>query len=350
MNILFLFASFSSAFALRLGRISDLESLREVYDSTSPDAVVGLALFDSGITFHVMKFVKSARMAGYSGQIILGVHPNFFNRSEDVQTFSLLGVTPKEVKVGPCQLPFEAPPSDYFLRKVCSADFPHLKMESARFALAAKWLEDCPICTGWVLQQDVSDAYFQRPPFNGMGRPKGDELIMVEEYGGEPHGIQTTHWFVRPAVQKCYDYTIEAHAMLCSGSIIGAKAQYVKFLQRYVEEFESNLKKGAQCDPNSIADQAVLNHLYYSGALASLHATSQEYGQGIVNTVGAVCSGNKELDESGNVLGHSNTDVLKLDESGYVLNNDGSVANVVHQDKVCWKNLVLPFLYPRYNN
>jgi len=320
------------------------------YVPKSPDALIGLAHYEKGFSHNVWKFLKSARMAGYDGHIFLGVHPNFFENKLDVAKFAALGVTPKKIELGPCELPYETPKDSYMLREVCSADFPHQKLESARFTLAAKWLEDCKTCTGWVAQMDVEDTFIQRPVFKGMGTPKGNELIMVEEFAPPPQqkaqlkAGTTKHWFVEPAVESCYGYKIEEHPMLCSGSIIGAKEQYVKFLNRFAQEFEDNVKRGAKCDPTKIADQAVLNHLFYSKALASLGATTQKYGEGIVNTVGNVCS--TEQTKKGEFTEYEG--VLQLDGDGYVLNRDNSVANVVHQDKVCWKKLVLKHVYPRY--
>jgi len=329
------------------GKDDDFSALKAMgpYEPTGPDALVSLAWYEHGMSNNIWKFVKSARMAGYPGRIILGVHPNFLNNQQDQAIASALGVTAKVVNEAPCVLPYNNTATGYMLREKCAADFPHLKLESARFSLAGKWLKECSECTGWAMVHDADDLILQNHPFEGMGSPKGDELILVEELylNGSPRGLNTGHWFVHPGVQGCYNFDLGKHPMLCSGTILGAKDQMVKFMERMTDEFENNVKKGTQCDPSSIADQAVLNYLYYSGSLTQLNAKTSAYGRGPVATLGAVCS-----DETTTGKDHSATDLLKLDDAGYVLNDNGAKFNIVHQDKTCWDNLMLKYLHPRY--
>ena len=60
-------------------------------------------------------------------------------------------------------------------------------------------------------------------------------------------------------------------------------------------------------------------------------AMAHEFGEGPVATVGGACA---------NATHHSLTDVLKLDEYGFVLNNDGQRAPIVHQYDRCHENLM----------
>lgn len=305
-----------------------------------PDALVALATYKKGNM--PLTYVKTARMAGFNGQIILGVSPNIDDRQKG--DLEKLGVTLKFVKEAPCQLPFEDKPIDYMLRSVCSAEFPNLKLESARFALARKWIEECQECTGWVLVSDYSDLVFQRQPFKDLGRPAGTELYFVEEYMGKNEtdrkpsgrGIDNTYWFTSVGVKTCYGYELGHTPTLNSGSIVGAKGPMVKFLERLQAEFEMNVVRGAQCDPSKIADQATLNHLFYAGAFANLNPKTWKYGDGPITTIGIPCSGTGQRDHD-----HSATDIVRI-ENGLVLNNKNEPSNAVHQDKVCWENYVIP--------
>lgn len=315
------------------------------------DALVALARYDGNVGN--LKYVKSARMVGFNGQIILGVHPDVVHDDQ----YARLGVTAKAVPTGPCKLPFDQPSSNYMLRVQCSAEFPKLKLESARFALARKWISECSECTGWVLVSDFGDFFFQRKPFEGMGFPKGDELIFQEEYFGKDsndrkdkggRGVDNAYWFSHAGAESCYG-AAEADRMgrtpmLNSGSIVGAREPMLKFLSKYQAEFEANTERGSKCDPNSIADQALLNYMFYTNAFADLKPTTAKHGEGPVNTIGMVCS-----PPAGSKKDHSATDLIKMDSKGFVLNNDGKPANAVHQDKVCWDNLVIPYVEPRYN-
>jgi len=315
---------------------------------TGPDTLIALARYKDSFN---LKYVKSARMAGFDGKIILGVHPNLNQQMRD--DMAALGVIAKDVPTGPCQLPYSEPESGYKLRVDCSADFPHLKLESARFALANKWLKECEDCKGWVLVSDYGDFYFQRHPFHGMGQPTGNELIFQEEYLGKNEsdrrskggrGVDNTYWFTRSGATNCYG-DAEAKKMgdtptVNSGSILGGKQGMIKFLTRYQQEFEDNVQRGSKCDPNSCPDQATLNYLLYTGAFDAFKPTRAKYGEGPVVTLGMICGGNK--------LGHSATDLLRM-RDGWVLKNNDELANAVHQDKVCWLNLVIPFVNPRYD-
>jgi len=254
------------------------------------------------------------------------------------------------VNTAPCVLPYKAGTSAYMLRAVCSADYPSLKLESARFVLARIWIEECSLCQGWVFVCDYEDVVFQRSPFEGLGPPRGDKLLFVEEMTpqanfGMGRGRDNNYGFTSGGVRNCYGQAasrlIGNTPVLNSGSILGSRASILGFLKRYQQQFESNVPRGPPCDPISIADQAVLNYLYYTGAFNHLAPVATKYGEGPVLTVGLPCTGPPR--------GHSSSDVVRI-QDGWLLNNDGRPANIVHQDKVCWKNVMLPFYYPRFES
>jgi UDP-glucose 4-epimerase len=308
------------------------------------DALVALARYENGIM--PMKYVRSARMAGFDGQIILGVHPEL--KDETRNELEALDVTLQPIQTTPCKLPYEEPSTDYMLRAVCSAEFPTLKLESARFALARKWIEQCKECSGWVLVSDYGDLVFQRRPFQDLGRPEG--LFFVEEYAGKNEtdlrpsgrGIDNTYWFTDVGVNSCYGYHLGHTRTLNSGSIVGAKESIIKFLERFQYEFEQNINRGQKCDPTSISDQATLNHLFYSGAFDHLKPKTWRYGDGPIATVGIPCSGPGEP-------GHSRNDIIRM-KDGWILGNSHEPANAVHQDKVCWNNYVVPTVNHRFDH
>ena len=67
-------------------------------------------------------------------------------------SLALIGITLRTVDEAPCKLPYASGVAGtYMLREICSAEFPQLKLESARFALARRWIEECQECTGCVL-------------------------------------------------------------------------------------------------------------------------------------------------------------------------------------------------------
>jgi hypothetical protein len=297
-----------------------------------------------------LEYVKSARMAGFDGQIILAVSPKL---SEDQhQELKKLGVTLRFVEDTPCQLPYEAPNSSYKLRVLCPREFPSLKFESARFALAGKWIKECKECTGWALVSDFGDILFQRKPFQGLGRPIGNELHFVQEYAGKNatdrwgitaggRGIDNTHWFTNGGVKACHG-DAEAKRMgntpvICSGSIFGAREPMIAAMEKLQAHFEQNVKRGPQCDPTRIADQASLNYLVYNtDTFADLKPKTWKFGEGPIQTIGVPCGGSKQDP------GHSKSDIVHI-KDGLVFNNNDEPVNAVHQDKVCWKNYHKPY-------
>lgn len=311
--------------------------------ATGPDALVALARYPTRMP---LKYVKSARLAGFDGHIILGVHPDLDNATR--KELIALGVTMRNVETTACKLAHKEESTSYMLRAVCSKEFPSLKLESARFALASRWLQQCKECTGWALVSDYGDLVFQRKPFEDLGRPTGEELFFVEEYTGKNEtdlkpigrGIDNTYYFTNVGVNTCYGYRLGHTPTLNSGSIVGAKESMIKALRVLQDEFEQNTKKGVKCDPTRIPDQATLNHLFYKGAFDDLKPKTWKYGDGPIVTIGIPCSGpGKE--------GHSFDDIIRM-KDGLILNNKNEPARAVHQDKVCWNNYVKPTVYPRF--
>jgi len=50
---------------------------------------------------------------------------------------------------------------------------------------------------------------------------------------------------------------------------------------------------------------------------------------------------------SGNARGHSAEDIVRL-KDGWVLSDNNEYVNAIHQDKVCWNNLAIPYVHPRF--
>ncbi|CAK0865911.1 unnamed protein product [Prorocentrum cordatum] len=249
----------------------------------------------------------------------------------------------------PCQLRYElaAGASNHEFRNVCTVDFPHLTLEWTRFLYARMWLEQCSTCTGWALHADYEDVNFQRNPFDVLpdhGQVPSDTVFLTEEMqprvdaeGGQ-RGATTSHWFVHDAVRRCYGQEaadkVANHPMLNAATTLGPRAGMLRWLGRMSEEFEK-LSTRAECDPNMISRQAVLNYLVYVQD-AMPWAMPKKYGAWIVNSMGLPCS-----NQPGKKPDHSMEDIVIIDGAGRVWNEDGTLPAVVQQGKTCYNNYQL---------
>jgi len=316
---------------------------------TSVDAVIALAAYSKPVSSFNLAFVNTLRGVGFRGKVFLGV----WEGTEDPDGYlAKAEVTPMYLVRAPCKLRYElaAGASNYEIRNVCTVDFPHLKLEWARFLYARRWLEQCSTCTGWALHADYGDVNFQRNPFGVLpdnGQVPSDTVFLTEEMqprvdaeGGQ-RGVTTSHWFVHNAVRTCYGEEaadkVANHPMLNVATTLGPRAGMLRWLGRMEEEFEK-LSTRAECDPNKIADQAVFNYLVYVQD-AMPWAVTKKYGAWIVNTMGLPCS-----NQPGKKPDHSMEDIVIIDSAGRVWNEDGTLPAVVHQGKTCHNNYMLKFV------
>ena len=142
-------------------------------------------------------FVGSLRSTGFAGNIILGVSsipPLDRRRSRYLRAHSVQTYPVNMTDCSTTDFPTLAKPSNGWKPR-CTAAYPHLKMEWARFLLYRDWLMACSECTGWVLVTDYRDVYFQSDPFanyaiTGRGPGQGNNwrapnILVFEEISGQ---------------------------------------------------------------------------------------------------------------------------------------------------------------------
>lgn len=185
---------------------------------------------------------------------------------------------------------------------MCVKQYSSLKMEWARFQLAADWLNTCEGCDGWNLVTDFRDVTFQTgKPFELLDQFKGRyDLMLVEEWFGSPHGMSNEHWFSWSSMHTCYGPAkgeeIVKHykpkPVLCSGTVLGSKPGITRYARVMSEHFFELIKLGEKCVTPNVVDQAVQIRLYYEGRFGE-GTTTIKYGDGPVLTIGGACaSGN----------------------------------------------------------
>jgi hypothetical protein len=172
------------------------------------------------------------------------------------------------------------------IRSVCVAQYPKLKVEWARFQLGWDWIEACTKCTGWSLLTDFRDVVFQtKQPFAILespkwlqsklgGRPASEyDLLLVEEWAGEPHGYTNTHWFSWQSLHKCYGSDqgeeilkpYKHKPVVCSGTVIGTRSGLQRYARVITEEFYALVERGETCVTPNVVDQAIHIQLWYHG-------------------------------------------------------------------------------------
>eukprot|EP00656_Telonema_subtile_P020882 TRINITY_DN2193_c0_g1_i7.p1 TRINITY_DN2193_c0_g1~~TRINITY_DN2193_c0_g1_i7.p1 ORF type:complete len:497 (-),score=88.40 TRINITY_DN2193_c0_g1_i7:4-1494(-) len=308
------------------------------------DAVVGFAAYPRNVLGLFRSFVEPLRAGGYQGHILIGCRREL--DPDEMSFLKQMNVTAYAIDLVRCDLPwtksdtsnkgFES--ESERIRGVCVKTYPMLKMEWARFQLAADWLKECPTCTGWNLVTDFRDVTFQTgEPFKILDQYKGQyDLLLVEEWAGSPHGMSNEHWFSWASFHTCFgaikgEQIVKPYKpkpVVCSGTILGSQQGIQDYASVMTAEFMSLIKLGEKCVAPHVVDQAVHIRLYYEGRFGP-KATALKYGEGPVLTVGGACA---------NATHHSMDDVLIHDKDGFVLNNDRTRAPVVHQYDRCHDN------------
>jgi len=135
------------------------------------------------------------------------------------------------------------------------------------------------MCTDGVILTDVSDAYFQRDPFQAVTKPQ--PLMLFEEI--YPN-LTNTHWLTDWPVKTCKNYTVGEMPMLCSGSTMGSIQGILDYIDVMIEEFE-DWKEKAECRfPLVGDDQSIHNYLYYTNRFKN--AVTIPHRTGPIHVVG----------------------------------------------------------------
>ena len=224
------------------------------------DVVTGIAVYERNILPMLKYFAGTLRLSGYSGEIILGVSPSI---SEGERRYlRSINCTHYAVKAISCGEAASIHSDSTRIRGACSAKYPRLKLEWARYQLAKDWIEACPHCTGWALVSDVRDAAFFGHPFRELGNPDttANDLLLIEEYAGKDRGLHNDNWFSWAGIYKCYGFTdgkkivdrYRSMPVLNSGTTIGTRSGIIRYLRTIVKQFQEMVDMGRHCQPPSV--------------------------------------------------------------------------------------------------
>jgi hypothetical protein len=271
------------------------------------------------------RFVGTLRKV-YDGHIILGVHPRISDR--EFEYLKSMDVTMYAVETAECDLPFKVSgDGNNAVRDKCTKLQPKLKMEWARYALAHQWLQECVACTGFAMHCDVRDSFFQAHPFRSHYITATHDLYLIAEDTRKPHGSTCRHWFCWRSIKNCYGpqrfkkmATYLDEPVLCSGTTLGTRAGMLRYLMSITDRFLAMSTMGDKCIPPNAVDQPVHALMYYQGVFGP-SSIALPYGESPVLTIGFPCTKPDKL--------------LTRDKDGLFLNNDGTVAPMVHQWDRC---------------
>jgi hypothetical protein len=311
-----------------------------LHGNSSTATVIALA---SGYPVVVyQRFVGTLRKSGYTGHIILGVAPDITDAS--LQYLQYRKVTVKILSWVNCTY-MKGPEDedDIFKETTCADPYPDIKIRWSRFPLARDWLLECTSCTGPVLVTDARDALFQLDPF-GPGSPSVTGLQVFQEH----LNLSVYAPFTEMPIRVCKKVSYKG-PMLCSGTTVGTRAAMIQYLNAMYEEMKVWIAdEKCRFDFNG-DDQAIHNHLYYSGQLPFAVSIVNRMG-GIVNTIGHHAAQiakqhfayyeKKGLSKSeatqipydgANNQTWISTDVGVTNEVGQFIEFDGSLSRVIHQ-------------------
>ena len=125
---------------------------------------------------YIYRFVKSLRLTGYNGNIIIGLEETIHTNHPQLITF--LQQNKVQLKT---LLPVEC--SFQFAKKnqKCYHPYSHIKREWSYFPLARDWLTSCAECIGSVVLASMKETVFQLNPF-GIGMPIIQRLHLFEQH------------------------------------------------------------------------------------------------------------------------------------------------------------------------
>ena len=273
------------------------------YGGYSPDVVMGIGTGSSYTYDKIVPFVKSLRVAGFKGAIILGVSAlkgkDEEKREAMFDAFNVTGIDMGNTKGGS------------WGQAVC------------RYAAFMEFTKTFVPEGGMVLSSDVRDVYFQGHPFEdpvlGARRWLGTKasLLLFQEGLNDIKSQRVTfsqknnkRWVetIYGAAELRKFYTMDVH---CSGTTMGTRRGFVAYTRAMLGEAMNCLKKHPNKKDRGVhvcqggADQGEHNTLYYKGKLAG--ALSLPNAAGPVYTIGLF--GNKPIR---NVM-------FDRDDEGYVV-------------------------------
>jgi hypothetical protein len=232
----------------------------------------------------ISKFVTSARKFGYKDDIWLGVLASV---SQEVREFSRI--------------------NKVILKSVDLVQ--HKKIMIERYILYQEWAsvlaED-----DWILMTDVRDTFFQRSPFEFFfKRQMTAPVNLFYEHWDPPIGsaAENTIW-----LERCWGRSsispVRNNSIICGCNMMGR----VKELREVFIDILMTARTVPHCRDLYGSDQAILNWLYYINDWKNRpnYVKVWRQGDGPVNT-----------------LQHMTP---KLNSQGLVINNDGSLAALVH--------------------
>ena len=171
-----------------------------------------------------------------------------------------------------------------------------------------------------VLWSDVSDAFFQRNPFEDYSASPVDLLFFAEHHSAPL--AQSRGPGGRAPIDDCYADAEFADAgvgapVLTASSVMASGDAALAFLRRFTREVGvSSAARPGDCRSALNVDRALLNKLYYSGeACGDSRCAVSPYDVGPVYTASAA------LDAQ----------AVSYDGDGFVLSSDGRRAPVVHE-------------------
>lgn len=199
-------------------------------------------------------------------------------------------------------------------------DLPDVPIVYSRFVGWSQYVHQVQAQYDKILSIDI-DVVFQRDPFRMPMRP-GVDLLMFSEWRGLTIGQCRYHedWFA--GCKSSGTITEEDHASyrdldrICAGSTYGtavAMSVYLETMRTMLEESQW------RCN-----DQALHIHMFYSGIL----------NERLANTgLGEAFS----IPESESLLGTvGTTPLVRFNEWGEILNEQGHVQHIIHQYKHHW--------------
>ena len=175
-----------------------------------------------------------------------------------------------------------------------------------RWAIPIKVIEAFPEAENVILS-DTRDLVYQGNPFDFL---VGNELELTTEVKTIkecPHW--NTRWVLTMYGEEVFE-SVKDQKIICGGYMCGKRSGVIKLCEMMVEE-SKNYPKTIPGQPPIFVDQSAMNVFYKQGKFPS--TTLHNTGEPFVATIGGSMG------------------TTKLDQEGFLVNEDGTRPAVVHQ-------------------
>lgn len=303
----------------------------------SENAIFAVAMSHTYTSDHVQMFCGTARKAGFTGDIIIGILPGSQDSFIEGLVASKATVYTVDLKCRDAQV------ESHCALHGMTDSYP---IGLLRFYLY-EWWASVYDSTSWIMMSDFSDVFFQADPFKYRAQEwNHSQLVTFQE--NHPNNVISRCDVEYEFIKRCYGKkaadSINSNTVINSGITMGTRDAMLTYAYIMIQELNPKRRYGKHTliDSNDdcVSDgmeHGFLHWLVYSGHLNKfMDVKTYQQGEGPVNNVGSFV-GNTPLRGDSTTPDNLRTRGVFREQKGssptrwYVANWNQDPSPVVHQ-------------------